>query len=374
MGNSLDPVTLTQKLLAFDTINPPGHEADCAGYLGDLLREAGFRVAYHEFGEGRTSLVARLGGEDKPLCFTGHIDTVPLGSQRWSRDPFAGEIHDDKLYGRGSSDMKSGVAAFVVAAIESAAERNDDSGVVLVITAGEETGCEGAQHLTETDDALGSAGAVVVGEPTSNYPLIGHKGVLWLHAHTRGVTAHGSMPEQGVNAIYKAARVVSRLEQLKLEAQPHPVLGSPTLNVGTISGGLNINSVPDGTRIGIDIRTIPGMDHGELRDSIGRYLAPDLDELETFVDLEGIWTDPEHPWTRSVFDIVADITGDRPTPNSATYFTDASVLTTHFRAPAIVLGPGEARMAHQTDEYCHVTRIRQAAELYSAILKDWRNH
>ena len=112
--------------------------------------------------------------------------------------------------------------------------------------------------------ALGGAGAIVIAEPTGNYPYVGHKGALGLHAQTTGVTVHGSMPECGVNAIYKAARAVTMLERLGFEVTPHPVLGSPTLNVGTIAGGLNINSVPDGALIGIDIRTIPDQKHDAL--------------------------------------------------------------------------------------------------------------
>lgn len=369
-----DPVALTQKLIQFDTINPPGQEAACAHYLGDLLEGAGFRVAYHEFAQGRTSVVARRGGEQRPLCFTGHIDTVPLGTQPWRVDPFAGEIRDGKLYGRGASDMKSGVAAFVAAAAGMADVLDDGPGVVLVITAGEETGCEGAFHLTRAGDALGKAGAVVVAEPTGNYPMVGHKGALWLEARTRGVTAHGSMPEKGDNAIYKAARAVSRLERFEFEDAPHAVLGPATLNVGTINGGMNVNSVPDSTRIRVDIRTVPGMEHSRLRGRLGQYLAPDVDGLEAFIDLEGVWTDADHPWIRNVFDVMQSVLGERPEIRSATYFTDASALTPHYGGVStVILGPGEAGMAHQTDEYCYTARIEQAAAAYGALLRNWQS-
>ena len=115
MDPSLDPVELTRTLIGFDTINPPGNERPCAEHLGRILEDGGFTVSYHEFDANRTSLVARIGGssEKPPLCFTGHIDTVPLGAALWTVKPFAAEVSDGKLYGRGSSDMKSGVAAFV---------------------------------------------------------------------------------------------------------------------------------------------------------------------------------------------------------------------------------------------------------------------
>ena len=108
-----DPRRLTRELLAFNTINPPGMERACARHLGAMLEAAGFRVAYHEFAEGRTSLIAQVGGgvAKPPICFTGHIDTVPLGAARWHRDAFAGETDGDRLYGRGSTDMKSGTVS-----------------------------------------------------------------------------------------------------------------------------------------------------------------------------------------------------------------------------------------------------------------------
>lgn len=110
-------ISLTRKLLTFNTINPPGMERVCARYLGGLLEDGGYQVGYFEYDEGRTSLVAirRGSGEKGALCFSGHIDTVPLGAARWNVDPFAGEIKEGKIYGRGASDMKAGVAAMVVA-------------------------------------------------------------------------------------------------------------------------------------------------------------------------------------------------------------------------------------------------------------------
>src|SRR5512146_1432243 len=120
MNARTDPRLLARELLAYNTINPPGMERACAKQIGAMLEAAGFHVAYHEFAEARTSLVAHIGVTDAkpPICFTGHIDIVPLVSAPWTRDPFAGETDGDRLYGRGSTDMKSGIAAFVVAAIE----------------------------------------------------------------------------------------------------------------------------------------------------------------------------------------------------------------------------------------------------------------
>lgn len=373
MNERLDPVELTRTLVAFDTINPPGDERPCAEHLGRLLEDVGFTVSYHEFAERRTSLVARIGGssETTPLCFTGHIDTVPLGATPWTVEPFAGEISDGKLYGRGTTDMKSGVAAFVVAVLRLGRELAAGPGVILVITAGEETGCEGAYHLAGLGDVLGEAGAIVVAEPSSNQPWIGHKGAIWLTARTTGVTAHGSMPEKGVNAVYKAANAIGKLEDFDFNIARDAILGKPTLNVGTVHGGLNFNSVPDMAEIGIDIRTTPGQDHATILSNLSGYLGDGV-ELETVVDVGGVLTDPANEWMQEVFDIMSGILGSRPEAHTAAYFTDASALAPAYGgAPTVILGPGEATMAHQTDEYCIVDRIGEAVEAYTEIARRW---
>ncbi len=375
MAARIDAVELTRQIVRMNTINPPGNEERCARHLGALLENAGFRVAYHQLSSKRASLVATIGGsgEKAPLCFTGHIDTVPLGAAKWKMDPFAADTDAGKLYGRGTSDMKSGVAAFVVACVNLSGKLERSPGLELVITAGEETGCQGAFHLAQKSGALGRAGAVVVGEPTSNYPFVGHKGAFWLNARTRGVTAHGSLPEKGVNAVFKAARAVAVLENFRFANPPHPLMGQATLNVGTIRGGLNINSVPDEAVIGIDIRTVPGVRHAQLKAELGRQLGADV-ELETLLDLENVYTAPDDPWVQEVFELMRPILGSRPEPRAATYFTDAAALRVAYGAPpTVVLGPGEAQLAHQTDEYCVVERVAESVVAYEEIARRWCN-
>lgn len=368
-----DAVSLTRDLVRYQTVNPPGSERDCARYAGRLLQDWGFQVEYHEYAEARASVIARAGGSDArpPLCLTGHLDVVPLGARAWTKDPFAGETDGDRLYGRGTSDMKAGVAAMLAAARAFAGKLAGTPGLVLVLTAGEEGGCIGSEHLARLPDLMGKAGAIVVGEPTSNYPLVGHKGSVKFYAQFRGVSAHGSMPHLGVNAVYKAARAVAKLEGFDFGVAPHPVMGAPTLNVGTFEGGAGVNLVPDAARIGVDIRTVPGMDHAALLARLKSLMGEEA-ELEVFSDLPAVWTEPDKEWVRRVFEICRPVLGEAPEPRTAPYMTDAANLLKVYRgAPAIVLGPGEAAMAHQTDEYCSTERIRQAVALYEAIIRDW---
>lgn len=366
-------VQLTRDLVRLRSINPPGDEEACAQFLGKLLEPAGFEVAAYSFAEGRTSLVARIDGaaDAKPICFTGHLDTVPLGGAPWERDPLGAEIDGDRLYGRGSSDMKSGVAAMAIAAMEIAKLPGRKVGLVLVFTAGEETGCDGARFLAGLEDVLPQAGALVVGEPTGNDPLIGHKGALWLQAVFRGVTAHGSMPELGDNAVYKAACGVLHLAKHEFKAAGHNQLGRPTLNVGTLHGGLNVNSVPDHAQIQVDIRTVPGQSNEAICAEIQGLLGDEA-EIARMVDVGAIASNPHDAWVSSVFDLCERTTGRRMDPRGAPFFTDASVLVPAMnQLPAVVLGPGETAMAHKTNEYCFVSKIEEAVGLYSEIARRW---
>ena len=367
-----DAVSLTKSLLQFDTINPPGQERDCALHAAALLEQWGFRIEKHEYAPGRTSIVARAGadGGKAPLCLTGHLDTVALGSREWTRDPFSGETDGDRLYGRGSSDMKAGVAAILLAARSFKDKLAGTPGVVIVLTAAEEGGCIGSLELSKTA-LLGKAGAMIVGEPTANYPYVGHKGSIKFHATFKGVSAHGSMPHLGVNAIYKAARAVSALEHFDFQAAPHAVMGSPTMNVGTFSGGAGVNMVPDTASVGVDIRTVPGMSHDTLLSRLKETLGPDA-QMEVFSNLLPVWTAPQSEWMERVFEICRGQLGQRPEPKTATYMTDAANLLKVYRgAPTVVLGPGEPELAHQTDEWCSMERIRQSVALYEALIADW---
>ncbi len=361
-------VELTRELVAIRTVNPPGDEEKAASLLAARLEAAGFSVASYEFGPGRTSLVARLPGDGPSLCLTGHLDTVPLGRADWSVDAFSGETDGDRLFGRGTSDMKGGTAAIVVAAERLA--RAGGSGLELVLCAGEETGCEGALALAREEGALGECGAVLVAEPTTNYPCVAHKGVVWADAVARGKTAHGSMPHLGENAVYPLAQAILSLQDLSFDAE-HPLLGSPTISLGTFAGGININSVPDYAEAGIDVRTVPGLSSdtvlGALRERLGEGI-----ELSPRVALDPIDTDPSGDWVQTVFSIMGPLIGETPEPRGLAYFTDAAALSPAYgNPPTIICGPGDAEQAHRTDESCSMEALEAAGEGFFEIAKRW---
>lgn len=363
-------VELAQKLVQFPSLNPPGEEKACADYLANLLRCAGLEVELHEFAVGRPSIIARLRGTSdlKPLVFTGHIDVVPLGAKPWSVPPFAAEVRDGKLIGRGASDMKAGVAAFVVAAIAQEKQGKPRRGVTLVITAGEETGCEGAFHLVRIG-ALGPAELLIVAEPTSNLPIIAHKGSVRLRITAKGKTAHSSMPELGSNAVYKVAEWIRCIEKLGFESNSHPLLGRTTASVTTVFGGQNINSVPDFAGFTVDFRTVPSQDHGELVASIQEICGQEA-AIEILTNFKGFGTAPDDIAIEPLMDILEKRMGSRPKCNGAPYFTDASALVPGFNDVAtVVIGPGEAAQCHQTDEFCYADQINDAFEIYTTLIQ-----
>jgi succinyl-diaminopimelate desuccinylase len=164
---------------------------------------------------------------------------------------------------------------------------------------------------------------------------------------------------------------LSTLEAFRFANPPHGLMGQATLNVGTIRGGLNINSVPDEAVIDIDIRTVPTVDHRVLMAELARQLGPDV-TLEPLIDLEPVYTAPDDPWMQSVFEVMTSVLGTRPAPRAATYFTDAAALNRAYgNPPTVILGPGEPQMAHQTDEYCLVERIEQVVPAYEEIIRRW---
>ncbi|MES3004070.1 MAG: M20 family metallopeptidase [Pseudomonadota bacterium] len=367
----IDPIELCSRLVGFDTTNPPGNEMACARYLGGVLSDGGFEVTEHSFGPERVNLVARVGSRnaDRSLCFVGHLDTVPVGAMPWRHPPFSATIEDGRLHGRGSCDMKGGVAAFVTAALRAAGELPPGTSLTLILAGGEETGCEGSSHLARSSVDLSGFDGVIIAEPTGNEALLGHKGALWIRARARGVAAHGAMPHNGVNAAVKAGRMILALQDFCAGLAPHPVLGEPTINIGKVRAGNAVNVVPDFAEIDIDLRTTPGLDHDMLRQRMLDLLAPDIDEAETLVSMSSVFTDPGTPWVNDVLQIVAQETGRAAVPGTASYFTDASALDSAFKgAPILILGPGSPRLMHQTDEYCEVSQILEAQRIYSRLI------
>jgi succinyl-diaminopimelate desuccinylase len=372
----MDLISLTRKLLSFNNINPPGNEEEIARFVGDLLSQNGFNVKLPEFEKGRLHLIAEKGLSTRrpPVILSGHFDTVPLGNTKWSVDPFAGEISDGKIWGRGSSDMKGGVAAMILASLEAFKDTPPEGGIRVLFTAAEELGCIGIQQLMKYIDDPGKASAIIVGEPTANLPVTGHKGAVYLNVVTSGKTAHSSMPHLGDNAIYKAASAILKARDFKFETEEDPLLGYPTINVGKMSGGLNINSVPDHAEFTIDIRTTSKTDHSNTVKRLAKELGEDT-KLEVLVDMNPVFTSQHDPFTELVYDVCGIKKTAEGFPKSLPYLTDGSVLQrTYGGIPTVILGPGQPEMAHKTDEFCYINKLEESVRIYKEIILKWRKY
>ncbi|MFB4315533.1 M20 family metallopeptidase [Actinomadura sp. 21ATH] len=339
----MNAVELAQALVRLDT--RAGNERQAADLVADVLGGA-FAITVDEPVPGRANLIARRG--EPSVTFTGHLDTVPATEDEWSFSPFSGDIVDGRLRGRGSSDMKAGVAAQVHAALSTGAP------LQLIFTFGEETGCDGAALIDPA--ALAPTPLLLVAEPTAGRVVLGHKGALWLRATARGVSAHGSRPDLGRNAIAALAEAA-----LRVHARAWP--GGATANVGTFHSGVQPNLVPDHAEMTIDFRTTPAYDSSQARTALTGLCGPDV-TLETLMDLPGVATAPSA--VAETLELLAPGTPPRP---DATYFTDASVLKPKLGDPAVVIyGPGDPEQAHVTDETCSVPNIETCAEALQRLL------
>jgi succinyl-diaminopimelate desuccinylase len=366
-----EALALLSDCIKVRTANPPGDEAPLVDMLFRRFQSAGLPTEVLPLAPGRSNLLARLQGtgERPPLVLSGHTDTVGPGEAPWTHDPWAATVVDDRIYGRGACDMKSGLAAMAVAMIllrrAGVTLRGD---LVFAASAGEEVDRVGARAFVASG-ALAGTSAIVVGEPTGGQIAVAHKGAAWLTIAVAGRTAHGSTPEQGINAILRMQQVIDRVTTFSLPPVAHPRLGAPTLSVNTIQGGTGINQVPDRCRLGVDIRTVPGVDHDALvdtlRESLGTLGYPV--DVTVLASCPPVQTDETLPIVRTSVRVATDVLG-YPAPLVAVpYFTDASVYQPALRVPVIIAGPGEARVAHQTDEWVSVRKYLDAIRLYAGI-------
>jgi succinyl-diaminopimelate desuccinylase len=367
-------VNLCRDLVRFRSVNPPGNELEIAEYVADVLREAGLTVEMVPHTPTRASVLAWLRGSgDAPaLLYTGHLDVVPVGAEEWPHDPFGGEVVEDRLWGRGSSDMKGGNAAMIVATkILAAAKLPLKGDLILAFTAGEEGEQLGATELATRLESV-PVQAVVVAEPSYNDVYVAEKGAFWLKITTHGKTAHGSMPHLGQNAIMMMVALLSELDSLVVPHDEHPLLGDFTRSINTITGGVKTNVVPDQCMVTIDQRTVPGQDHGailrqveELIADLGRRLPDFRASVEVINDRIPVASSPEEPIVQRFYDVVAEVVGERPVPKGVNYYTDGVVFAPALKAPMIICGPGDAKLAHQPNEYVEIAKLIEATKIFT---------
>ncbi len=366
---------LTSDLVRFDTTNPPGNERPAVEYIADYLKPFGFECHLIEHEQQRATLQARLkgSGERGALVLNGHVDVVPVGAGSWQYPPFEGVIEDGKVWGRGSADMKGGVAAMIVAAKAVAQAKLPLKGdLILAATAGEEVNMLGARSLAGLPDARNWQ-AVIISEPTSNRLGLAERGVFWPEITTYGKTAHGSTPELGVNAVMMMVKVLSELEKLEIPFQPHPVLGNFTRSVNTIQGGVKVNVVPDQCSVMVDMRTLPGQDHAELLRLLEAFLARlegEIPNLKASIRLTYELPPAETSQNAEAVQKFLSAAKTHCTTEipiiKVPFATEAAVFVPTLGVPTLILGPGDPALAHQPNEFIEVIEMEKAAKLYAA--------
>lgn len=366
-------VTRLEALVRARSENPPGEEAEAGGVATAFCAELDLDIRTEFAQEGRPNVIARWEGVPggRTLAYCSHIDVVPAGDHAlWEVDPYGAEVRDGVMFGRGTSDAKGPIAACLEAIALLKGAGFEPSGTLeLELVSDEESGgFQGAGYLVEK--GLISPDIAIVGEPTSLRVVRAQRGIAWSRITTRGVAAHGSAPERGVNAIYHMAEIVRHLVDC-LPDVTHPVVGGPTVSVGTISGGAKLNIIPASCTIEVDRRTIPG----ETDDSViatlqaavdrARETYPDIDARIEIVDSGVPFEIPEsselvRTMTASVSDVTAapaEIIGFRGA-SDARFLAQAG-------AEVIVFGPGDITLAHTARESIRLDQLEQGALAYA---------
>ncbi len=383
----MDPIPLLKDLVAIPSVNPMGRdlageeylETKLSDYLEAYFRRENMACERVAVAPGRTNILARCDspGAKITVLMDAHQDTVPVDGM--VIPPYEPRVEGGKLFGRGSCDIKGGGAAMLAAFTRLAKEQpKRRANVVLSLTVDEEATSLGINHLV-AETASGKSvyrllpkppDISVVAEPTELDIVVAHRGAVRWQIHTAGRACHSSRPDQGVNAIYRMAKVVELLDQYAAKlpgSKPaHRLCGPATLSVGLIAGGLSVNVVPDHCVIDIDRRIIPGEGRDQVIDDVRQYLQQKLDFETTFdppfIASPALDDDLNGPWSDRMLTSIAGVVGPKKKVGVA-YGTHASRIAAA-GYPAFVFGPGDIAQAHTKDEWVDIEQVRQAAEIY----------
>ncbi|MFX1496414.1 MAG: M20 family metallopeptidase [Promethearchaeota archaeon] len=356
---------ILRNLVQIPTENPPGITKEIVDYLiSEVFREEdGFRneiITHKKNNFTLHNLITKVGFGNKKIILSGHFDVVPAGdSSNWKYDPFSAEIKNNKLYGRGSSDMKGGLTMLigVMKNLKENITLLQKYSIIFAGTADEEDGMTGAATLYK-HRLLDNAELLIIAEPTDMNIGIAEKGLLWIRLKIYGKAAHGAMPEKGINSILAVSNLIPKLYTL-LDKESNEILGSSTLNVGKIIGGTLINVVPEKTELELDFRLIPEQDPDKLIKRI-KNLNIELCNFsfDILKKLPALQCKTNHPFIQTL----CKISGRNPV--GLPYATDAAqLLTQNNKIPFVIFGPGNPQVVHSIDEYIELDSVFKSTEL-----------
>lgn len=374
-----EKVQILKDLIKINSVN--GNEIEVANYLKDLFAKHEIDAHVDAFGDHRANLTVDFGEGDRVFGVTGHMDTVAIGDEsKWHTGPFDPHIDGDRLYGRGAADMKSGLAAEVIALIELHDNGELPNGHVrFIATAGEEYGTPGANRLEAGGVAKDLVG-LLVGEPTSGNVVYAHSGSLNYRISSVGKSVHSSQPENGVNAIEALVDYCVKERTLFDDVPSDPYLGLVKHSVTVINGGDQVNTIPDAASLEGNIRPTKAFDNdhviAKIKQAVAEVNAKGQGQLtfELIHNFRPVASDPDGKFVQSALHYArAAYQGvDHPTPELKTIngATDASVFVKHNpNLPVIVLGADEWNIAHQINEYTTISSFLATIPTYQEIIK-----
>jgi acetylornithine deacetylase len=372
-----DAVALTRELVRIDSRNPslvpgaPGESA-AAGLLCDVLTDWGGRVSLQPVENGRANVIARFGaGGGRSLLFNGHLDVV--GVEAMVHEPWSAEQRGGRIYGRGSSDMKAGIAAMCAAAARAGGELAGE--VILTAVVDEEYASIGTRALVASGIR---ADAAIVTEPTRLAIMPAHKGFAWFEIEVHGRAAHGSRWELGVDAIALMGRVLGELDRFnegELARRTHALLGRASMHASTIEGGVGMSTYPERCTLRVERRTLPGEHPEQVRAEIADCCRRALGEPGARWDSHMFLSAPpsdvatDAPVVRALAAASRDA-GVPPVIEGMSAWTDAALLN-EAGIPAVCFGPGDISLAHAAEEFVEMDEIERATDILTRLARSW---
>jgi acetylornithine deacetylase len=375
---------LLSKLIAINSVNPclgPGGkgEMEIAAFIGETFEQIGLEVEFKKFGTDRVNVVGLLkgSGDGQSIMLNGHTDTVTANAMEI--DPFKPVVKDGNVYGRGALDMKSGVAAQIMAVraiIQSGIRLKGD--IILACVADEEYISIGTEALLQDF----TADAAVICEPTDLEIVIAHKGFAWAAVEVFGKAAHGSRPQEGIDAIIKSAKVLAGLDRLNSEVlvkKEHPLLGNPSIHASMIKGGSEWSTYPDYCKIELERRTLPG----ENKDTVAKELQLLLDDIkqedrEFKADFDIVcFRQPfeisrERQIVKCLEQACLKVMDKKPRFSGASFWMDSALLSAA-RIPTVIFGPAGEGL-HAAVEYVNFDSVVTTANVLVRTIVDFCNN
>ena len=370
-------IRLTQKVISYNSENPPGNEWLLSKFIEKDMRSLGLQVKTYTYAKGRPNIVATLKGSlpraraaKEAILITPHFDTVPIG-KGWKYKPLGGQIRNGKLYGRGASDDKGNLASCMEvmrSLVEDKVKLGKD--VIMAATADEETGSHyGIIPLLERK--VLKPGFALVMDSDEFHAIIVQKGLIHSRVQIFGKKAHGAYNWRGVSAIETAAKVINKLKKIKWSYTRHPLLHAPTMNIGVIHGGDKVNMVCDFCEFALDTRFLPGMDHKAVLKKIRSAIESETSAFKIKIDdlQQPYEIDRNHPIVKTYLK-TARKAGAKAEARGSEGATVMTFFKKH-RIPAFATGFGAHGTAHTNDEYIYVKSLVRGTKALEQFIKEY---